>query len=318
MSPVALDTRWPEESLRAIVEEQVLTHPLNRLSRLDGGPIFENPLVGVADGYDPLFAQYKTIIGDFHLTPREVMAKPSAWLEEPAEPVPMERALHESPGVTHASLDRIRVIGWILPIAGATRASNRGQVDRPSIAWGHTRTFGEHFNEALRRHVVEVLREAGYLAVAPVLEPYFRTLSEGPTKPPASVWSERHVMYAAGLGTFGLSDGFITPRGIAMRCGSVVTNLPLEITPRTYASHTANCLYLSEGACGRCAERCPAGAITREGGHDKLKCQAYAYGTLRPLFAAYGVEGERGAAVGCGLCQTGVPCEAEIPTRRTR
>ena len=123
-------------------------------------------------------------------------------------------------------------------------------------------------------------------------------------------------MYAAGLGTFGLSDGFITPRGIAMRCGSVVTNLPLAVTPRDYTSHTANCLYLSEGTCGVCAERCPAGAITREGGHDKLKCQEFTYGTLRPLFAEYGVEGERGAGIGCGLCQTGVPCEAGIPAKR--
>lgn len=297
MLPIALDSRQPEESLRAIVEEQLRVNPLNRLSRLDGGPIFENPLVGFADGDDPLFQQYRTIIGEFHLTPREVLA----------------RALEEAPETTHASLEGVRVIAWILPVAETTRVANRAQKDVPTIAWGHTRTFGEHFNEALRHHVVGALREAGYLAVAPVLEPYFRTFNDGINKPPASVWSERHVMYAAGLGTFGLSDGFITPRGIAMRCGSVVTNLPLEVTPRIYESHTANCLYLSRGVCGACAERCPAGAITREGGHDKLKCQEYTYGTLRPLFAEYGVEGERGAGVGCGLCQTGVPCEAGIP-----
>lgn len=297
MSPATFDRCRPEESLHAIIEEQLLTNPLNRLSRLDGGPIFEHPLVGVADGDDPLFLEYKTIIGDFHLMPREVL----------------ERALVESPGAAHASLDEIRVVGWILPIAEATRAGNRDQVDRPSLAWGHTRTYGEHFNEALRRHVVAVLRGAGYLAAAPAVEPYFRILNEGPASPPASVWSERHVMYAAGLGTFGLSDGFITPRGMAMRCGSVVTNLPLEVTPRRYTNHTANCLHLSAGTCGQCVERCPAGAITREGGHDKATCQAYSYGTLRPLLGEYGLDGEPGAAVGCGLCQTGVPCEAGIP-----
>lgn len=303
MSPIPLDREHPDASLRAIIEEQVLTHPLNRLSRLDGGLIFEHPLVGVADGDDPLFAQYKTIIGTFHWTPREVL----------------EGAQRAAPaGATSTALDTIRVIGWILPIAAATRAGQRSQTEHPTLAWAHTRTFGEHFNDALRQHVVEVLREAGYLAVAPVLEPSFRTLQEGPARPPASVWSERHVMYAAGLGTFGLSEGLITPRGVAMRCGSVVTNLPLTVTPRTATSHTAHCLYLSEGTCGACIARCPAGAITREGGHDKQKCQAYTYGTLRPLFAPYGVEGERGAGVGCGLCQTGVPCEAGIPvTRRT-
>jgi len=35
--------------------------------------------------------------------------------------------------------------------------------------------------------------------------------------------------YAAGHGTFSLSDGFITERGIAHRCGSVVTDLPLPV-----------------------------------------------------------------------------------------
>ena len=300
MSPAALDMHRPDESLCAIIEEQLLTHPLNRLSHLDGGYIFERPLVGVADGDDPLFQQYKTIIGDFHLTPREELT----------------RAQAESAGTAHAALDTIRVVGWILPIAEATRAGNRVQADRPSSAWAHTRTHGEHFNDALRQHVVDVLRGAGYLAVAPVLEPYFRILSEGPARPPASVWSERHVMYAAGLGTFGLSDGFITPRGMAMRCGSVVTNLPLTVTPRRYTSHTANCLYLAEGICGECVARCPAGAITREGGHDKQKCQAYSYGTLRPLLEEYGLAEERAAAVGCGLCQTGVPCEAGIPAKR--
>jgi len=295
--PATLNPSQPNESLRAAVEEQLRTSPLNRLSQLDGGPIFENPLVGFADGNDPLFQQYRTIIGAFHLTPREVL----------------ERALRDAPETPHASLDSPRVIGWILPIAEATRVANRAQKDVPTIAWGHTRTFGEHFNDALRRHIVAMLRAAGYLAAAPVVEPYFRTYSEGIDRPPASVWSERHVMYAAGLGTFGLSDGFITPRGIAMRCGSVVTNVPLEVTPRPYANHTANCLYLSQGKCAACVARCPAGAITREGGHDKRKCQEYTYGVLRPLFSAYGVEGEPGAGVGCGLCQTGVPCESCIP-----
>ena len=51
----------------------------------------------------------------------------------------------------------------------------------------------------------------------------------------ASTWSERHAAYASGLGTFGLSDGLITPRGQAMRCGSVVARIavpPLACLPQ--------------------------------------------------------------------------------------
>jgi len=50
----------------------------------------------------------------------------------------------------------------------------------------------------------------------------------------ASNWSQRHIAYAAGLGTFSLSDGFITPKGIAMRCGSVVCDAALSPTLQVY------------------------------------------------------------------------------------
>jgi epoxyqueuosine reductase QueG len=110
--------------------------------------------------------------------------------------------------------------------------------------------------------------------VAPTHTSLFRTIREGAPRPPVSTWSERHALYAAGLGTFSLNDGFITPRGIAMRCGSVVTDLPLLPTPRPYASHTANCLFLSQGTCSACISRCPVGAISPQG-HDKALCAAY-------------------------------------------
>jgi epoxyqueuosine reductase QueG len=156
--------------------------------------------------------------------------------------------------------------------------------------------------------LVDTLQRAGHLAVAPVLTEQFRIYGQGVSHPPASTWSERHILYAAGMGTFGLSDGFITARGIAMRCGSVVCDLPLRPSPRRSPNHTANCLYLSKGACGACIDRCPAAAISPQG-HDKLKCQDYTYGWARSLSAIYGV-----GILGCGLCQTGVPCEDRIPT----
>ena len=90
----------------------------------------------------------------------------------------------------------------------------------------------------------------------------------------ASVWSERHAAYVAGLGTFGLCDGLITPAGKAMRCGSVVARIQIPPTERPYTDHHAYCLHFSHGTCGKCIERCPAGAITRAG-HDKKKCLDY-------------------------------------------
>ena len=63
----------------------------------------------------------------------------------------------------------------------------------------------------------------------------------------ASLLSERHAAYAAGLGTFGLCDGLITPKGKAMRCGSVVARIQIAATPRPYEDHHAYCLFYAKG-----------------------------------------------------------------------
>jgi epoxyqueuosine reductase len=280
-----------EQAVRGVIQEFAANSPLNRLQHIDGSPIFDAPLVGVADGYDPLFEQYKAIIGPFHLTPLELI----------------QQAVGEGRSASHNDLATLRVICWVLPTNDTTRQSNRNESTGPSERWHHTKFYGETFNDALRNQVVTWLQEQGYLAVAPLLSPVY--LERKKSQLLTSSWSERHALYAAGLGTFGLSDGFITPRGMAMRCGSVITNLPLAVTPRIYATHTQNCLHYDKGACGKCIARCPAGAISNAG-HDKVKCQHYLDVTLKPVRIRYNVD-----TITCGLCQTGVPCEACIPAR---
>jgi epoxyqueuosine reductase len=179
----------------------------------------------------------------------------------------------------------------------------------PSRLWAHARNFGEQFNVKLREHVERLLKKKGYQAVAPMNSPHWKRF-RSPRVGWASRWSERHTAYACGLGTFGLSDGFITPKGKAIRVGSVVTNLPLKPSAKKYPHHRANCLYYVDRSCKACATRCPAGAITTKG-HDKDKCWEYSYHTVGSLKRPeYGVK-----ITGCGLCQTDVPCEYEIPSR---
>ena len=68
----------------------------------------------------------------------------------------------------------------------------------------------------------------------------------------ASQWSERHAAYASGLGTFGLCDGLITPKGKAVRFASVVTRIKVPPTQRPYKDHHAYCLHYAKGICGMC------------------------------------------------------------------
>jgi len=258
--------------------------------------IFDEPLVQFADGDDAIFTEYKNLIGPAHHTPREVLAKA------------YEINQSDLPAC-------ISVISWILPITEKTRESNRGQNDAPSRLWSHTRWFGEKFNEALRKHVVELLTGKGYMATAPGIQPHIKVFAD--EKGIYSNWSERHIAYASGLGTFGLSDGFITERGIAHRVGSVVTDLELPASQRTATGPYTNCLFHVNEKCGLCIERCPAKAIT-EKGHDKVRCREYLRQLgYNPELLKNGYDLDKSVA-GCGLCQTKVSCEAVNPTRKLK
>jgi epoxyqueuosine reductase len=268
-----------ETTIRDVIERFVQHDPGNRFPD-SGNPYFEAPLVGVASAADPLFGEYQRIIGAFHRTPQEILPEAKS------------------------------VIVWVLPIAGAARESNRKQEQWPSREWSLTRNNGEIFNAALRRHLVAWLEAEGHRAVAPQLAPGWRELDDE-TVGVASTWSERHAAYAAGLGSFSLNDALITTRGIAHRLGSVITDLSLAPTPRNIPGYQHNCLWYREGTCGACIDRCPTGALSRQG-HDKVLCRAYVYQAVpEAVGESYGVP-----YTGCGLCQTRVPCEGMVPPGR--
>jgi epoxyqueuosine reductase len=275
-----------EQQLRDEIGRFILESPVNRLP--DGsGPFFEEPLVGFAPFTEPLFARYKEVIGPFHLTPVELFS--AAFGAAPAAGT---------------------VVCWVLPIAREVRRSNRSRTDLPSRYWAETRNFGELLNGALRRHLVSWLTARGQRTLAPQYAPQWQEFADTPVGI-ASTWSERHAAYAAGLGTFSLNDGLITPRGIAHRLGSVLVDLELPPSPRPYPDHRHNCLYHREGSCGACIGRCPVGALSFAG-HDKPRCRGLVYGTAPATVAAeFGV-----THTGCGLCQTRVPCEEGIPRGR--
>ena len=252
-------------------------------------PAFADPLVGFAAGDDELFSFLKADIGpDFYWTPEEAFSE--------AFPDDKVRA------------DELGVIAWILPQTEQTRAAHREEKDLPSIEWSKARHYGEKVNEKLRLHVTELLKAQGYQSCAPTLLPQWsRAVSKQYGF--ASSWSERHTAYVCGLGTFGLSDGLITPAGKAVRVGSVIVRKRFTPTQRTYKTHNEWCLFHSTGKCLACMRRCPAGALS-EAGHDKEKCKAY----IRDVTAAHVEKKQLGFRVSsCGLCQTKVPCEGRNP-----
>jgi ferredoxin len=271
---------------------EFMQSPANDMGMPEPEPFFDAPLLGVAAGDDPLWLRYQEeSIGAFHWTPVQAFQ-------------------HAFPDA-RASAGELFVLAWILPQTAASKRDNRREKTYPSERWARVRIFGEpKVNAGLRAFLVDELAKRGVQAAAPQLLPQWdRHMSERYGF--ASFWSERHAAYAAGLGTFGLSDGLITPLGKAVRVGSLVVRHALPVSVRPYTQHREYCLYFQDGSCKACVARCPVGSVRAEG-RDKLPCFRH----LRESCSAYLEQKWNLKGYGCGLCQTGVPCESGIPRRK--
>lgn len=293
-----LTTQWVKET----IVEFIAIARKNHLSDFRGLEIYDSPMIGIVDGDDPLFERFKEVVSEHHLVPRQALAR--SFSDEPAP-------------------RSVSVISWALPFKKEIRESNRSG-EWPSRLYSVARNNGGALNFLLRRNLVNVLRRQSVQAVSPPLASWYDAFrSEAHTF--SSNWSERHVAYAAGLGRFGLSAGFITRVGVCGRLGSVVVGAFLEPTERRRDDYRATCLINGGADCGRCIERCPVGAISSKG-HDKEKCykmrkavrarflQDYV-DSMDLLTAPVAKSGRRedGYSLGCALCQCGVPCESCDP-----
>jgi epoxyqueuosine reductase len=273
--------------IESLIKSFIMESSENSLGNKEKEKAWAEPIIGFSQGDDPLYQKFKEDIGDFYWTPLDIFKKTFPRLKV-------------SPG-------QLTVISWILPQTEATKADNRRQTVYPAERWARARIFGEEMNKKLHQHVVATLERSGFKAVNPMFSPFWE-LKTSKRYGFASTWSGRHAAYVAGLGTFGLSDGLITTKGKAMRCGSIVSLMRIPPTRRTYTNHHEFCLFYSNGTCGKCIQRCPVGAIT-EKGHDKVKCRNHLEISKSFVKDHYDFEG-----YGCGLCQTAVPCESGIPT----
>ncbi len=268
---------------------EIVSSSANNLKLLDR-PAFDAPLIGFGSGADPLLDFYKQDIGPFYRLPDD-------WLQSK-----YGRAFDRN---------EITLISWALPQTHQTRLENEAESVRPAFPWALNRTYGEEFQrEVLAKGVEDWLDSMGIPAIAPMASKEFHW-DNSEKYGLASTWSERHTAHICGLGTFGLCDGLITAKGKAMRFGSVIAAVKIEPDKRPYTRYNEYCL--ADEGCTACINRCPGGAITAEGGHDKAKCQQFQRENIVPWCKEnYGFEG----TYGCGLCQTCVPCEYGIPPRK--
>ena len=268
----------------------------NRMTGVDGSFFWEpNVLIGFCSGNDPIFQEYKKLVGPFHLTPEEAFVK-----------------YCEIYDIKNNTTENLTVVAFVLPMNKLTKKENlEYSQEWPSERWAHTRLYGEAANQKIWKYILNELKEEfGINGVAPMAEKkLFKTYRKNKDAWQggfASTWSHRHMCFASGLGSFGLSDGFINERGKAMRCGSLVINhtLPSDGDKRA-ASRYEYCT-----KCGDCVKRCPIGAITLKDGHNKSKCYEKVASTVPYVREHYEIP-----IYGCGLCQVGVSCSDGIPNK---
>jgi epoxyqueuosine reductase len=245
---------------------------------LIGLRFYDNPVFGIADANDPLFETLREpgIVGKGVLLPKEVL--PSAK----------------------------SVISWFLPFTQEVRKANGESMSEPSDAWRQARMEGQDANFAMGDAVCKALEAEGSAAVQVSRSNRFQMLA-----PFCSNWSERHVAYIAGLGTFGLSKGLITEKGMAGRFGSVVTDAELPPTQRPYQTPFEYCIM-----CGACAKNCPVAAIDPSKGvsegKDHKACKAFC--DFTEVLQRCGTDERK--RYGCGKCQVNVPCEFRKPDNK--
>lgn len=192
------------------------------------------------------------------------------------------------------------VVSFFLPFSDEVRKSNQRNMTWPSDEWLHARIEGQALLNKLCVFVKTELEANGYKSVIPAMDPRFWSNGGGPAHDEkfTSNWSERHTAFVCGHGTFGLSKGLITKKGIAGRFGSIVTESYLEPDVRGYQDIYEYC-----SMCGKCVKNCPVGAISKEKGKDHRLCSDFLDETEQKHDPRYG----------CGKCQVHVPCESRIP-----
>lgn len=256
----------------------------NYIPTLPESRLYEAPLVGVGSASDPLFSDFKKpgVIGPWYMTPTE-------WLPEGKS-----------------------VVSLFFPASEEVKASNRQMKDGTGEYWLYARVEGQNFIQNLMMKLKSILEnEYGMKTCVPQYDNRFKVMVKGKgiegypginENTFGSNWSERHAGFVCGLGTFGLSKGLITEKGMAGRMGGIVIDSHVEPDKRTYSDIYEYCT-----RCGACVKRCFMGAITLEKGKDHNICEKW-LGEAKVKYAP---------RYGCGLCQTKTPCESQIPKKHS-
>lgn len=274
------------DEVNVLIREELSRDDESFFLRTDGVPLFREPVVGVQRGDDLSFAALKEPI-PVHMTPLEI------WENEF--------------GIAPKQLS---VLSFAMPFDLKTVGENAEAVEYPAATWFEAKLKCFKAAESVLVKIQANLNEKGIKNLRPGSSKSYKLHKqangfEHPT------WSERHVAYVCGVGTFGLHGALITPKGCTHRLASLLIESEFDHYSVMAQSPFADCLFLQKGTCGACIKRCPADAINKENRRLVPKCREIAY--IRNQPKCQEMLGE--ATGGCAFCNVKVPCAIKSPMR---
>lgn len=227
---------------------------------------WKKPLIAFADAMDPLFLKLKEVANPEHLLAEDILKGAET------------------------------VITYFLPFDESVSISN-AEGRNSSTEWARAYVETNNLIHSLNDYLIKSIEKMDYKSAKlnPEINIDYEKL--------ISVWSNRHVAYIAGLGTFGLNNMLITKNGCCGRLGNVVTNMKIESTKRPDKEY---CLFKYNGSCGYCVDKCVNDALFKDK-FDRFKCFEMC---LENDNIHNGLGGE---AQVCGKCLTVVPCSFKNP-----
>ena len=248
--------------MKTLITNKIIEYVKSYPTRKNVKNIWKEPIVGFADANGPYISALKEIVTPAHLLPGDFMENPNI------------------------------VISYYVPFTEELAALNMNvEGNLAAQEWSDAYNLTNTMIQDINQYVADFLNEMGYRAVSPtgVIFDKERILSN---------WSQRHIAYAAGLGTFGINNMLISEKGCCGRYGSVVADLPVE--PDQILKEE-RCLYKKNGGCKKCVKNCFSGALTTEG-FDRKKCYEICM-----------INDVRTGADVCGKCDIDIPCAFKAP-----
>jgi epoxyqueuosine reductase QueG len=242
---------------------------------------YRKPVIGFSDADDPLFKGLKEVVTPSHYLPQDLLEDVST------------------------------VISVFLPFSESVVKSNFDK-EITSKEWAVAYTETNELLDKLTYELADEFKKLGYHALGIKTTHHLAHAKKESYSYDElfSDWSQRHVAFISGIGTFGLNNLLITVRGCAGRIGSLLTSAKIEPTKRDLRE---GCLVKRGIYCYKCVERCPVNVISKEGKFDRVGCMDYLVRMRKYQESIYGLK--EGTQT-CGKCNSNIPCDIKIPEKR--